>query len=592
MRSQDQTARRELLTRLSGLPLFAGLDAASLSDLADVMLWLALPGGATLFEQGEESDSLYVLLHGRLAAVRTARDGQAHPVGAITAGECAGEIGLITRQPRSATVFAMRDCDLLRLPREAFEKLIAVHPAAMLTMARVALRRAGPEKETPLSPQCFALWPATPGIDARAFAISLAVELGVDPDLAVICSTEAHDREPSWFSAREARSPHLIYVADGDMAWQERCLRQSDCVLLLGDGRQPPDHERVAHAPAADPHVPHYLLLQQGETLISGTAAWRSAFPATSAHQHLRNGADLSRLVRRLRGRAVGLVLSGGGARGFAHIGVVRALRESGIPLDVIGGASIGAILGAAVAADWPEQQVIALHRASFVTTNPLSDWTLPLVSLHSGHRVSALLKRAHGERNIEDLPLPFFCVSSNLTSGLLQVHENGTTWRALRASSAIPGVLPPVLHQGQVLVDGGVIDNLPVADMRRRMAGDIIAVDVGGNYRLESRLEETELPAWWRLLPEFLGGKRHRPTLAQVLLRSGMVNSAATTQRRLRLTRLTLRPELDGIDLLEWQEFDRAIALGYDYTMRELERSHAALSAEPALLPKTAPAG
>ena len=590
MRTPDQSARRELLTRLATLPLFAGLDASSLADLADAMLWLALPGGATLFEQGEDSDALYVLLHGRLAAVRTGSDGHPRSVGAIAPGECAGEIGLITRQPRSATVFAMRDCDLLRLPRDAFERLLAVHPAAMLSMARVALRRSGPDKETPMSPQCFALWPATPGIDARAFAIALATALGVDPDLAVLGSAEAHDREPAWFSAREAKSPHLIYVADGDMAWQERCLRQSDCVLLLGDGRQAPEADRIAHAPAADPHVPHYLLLQQGDAPIAGTAAWRAAFPAASAHHHLRNRADLARLVRRVNGRAVGLVLSGGGARGFAHIGVVRALRESGIPIDMIGGASIGAILGAAVAADWPEQQVIDLHRASFVTTNPLSDWTLPLVSLHSGHKVSALLQRAHGERDIEDLPLPFFCVSSNLTSGLLNVHDAGMTWRALRASSAIPGVLPPVLHVGQVLVDGGVIDNLPVADMRRRLAGDIIAVDVGGNYRLESALEETELPAWWRLLPEFFGGKRRRPTLAQVLLRAGMVNSAATAQRRLRLTRLLLRPELDGIDLLEWQEFDRAIALGYAYTMRELERSRAALSTEPALLPPRLP--
>lgn len=585
MLTAAQSARRELLIRLSRMPLFTGLDAQTLGDLADAMQWLALPGGASLFEQGEESDALYVVLHGRLAAVRTGEDGQTRALGGIAPGECAGENGLITRQPRSAGVFALRDSELLRLPREAFEKLVAVHPAAMLGMARVALRRTGASQGAPAVPQCFALLPVSPGVDARALALRMAQALGADPELAVLCADEARDRDPGWFSAREARSPHLIYVGNDDPAWQERCLRQTDCVLLLGDGRQAPDPALAATAPVPNPHVPQYLVLQQGAGEIRGTAAWRSTFPVAQAHHHLRNDADLARLMRRLSGRAVGLVLSGGGARGFAHLGVVRALREAGIPIDVVGGASIGAILGAGIAADWPEEQVIELHRQSFVDTNPLSDWTLPLVSLRAGRKVSALLRRAHAERDIEDLPLPFFCVSSNLTSGLLQVHEAGTTWRALRASCAIPGVLPPVLHAGQVLVDGGVIDNLPVADMRRRLAGDIIAVDVGGNYRLESTLEETELPPWWRLLPEFFGVRR-RPSLGQILLRAGMVNSAATAQRRRKLTRLLLRPELDGIDLLEWREFDRAIELGYRYTLRELERAHDALVAAPALLP------
>lgn len=585
MPTPAETARRELLSRLARMPMFAGLDGASLSDLADAMQWLALPGGATLFDQGEDSDALYVLLHGRLAAMHFGGEGQSRALGGIAPGECAGEIGLITGQPRSASVFAMRDSDLLRLPREGFERLVSAHPAAMLGMARVALRRSGTRNAAPTAPQCLTVLPVTPGLDARALARRLAKALGADPDHAVICADEARDRDPGWFSAREAHSPHLIYVGNDDLAWQERCLRQSDCVLLAGDGRQAPDVARVALAPMANPHVPQWLVLQQSSGDIRGTAAWRAAYPVAAAHHHLRDDADLDRLARRLQGRAVGLVLSGGGARGFAHLGVVRALREAGIPIDHVGGASIGAILGAGIAADWPDDQVIDLHRQSFVTTNPLSDWTLPLVSLRAGRKVSALLRRAHGERDIEDLPLPFFCVSSNLTSGLLNVHESGLAWRALRASSAIPGVLPPVLHAGQVLVDGGVIDNLPVADMRRRLAGDIIAVDVGGNYRLESSLEETELPPWWRLLPEFFGLRR-RPGLGQILLRAGMVNSAATAQRRRKLTRLLLRPELEGIDLLEWREFDRAIELGYRYTVRELERAHEALSAAPALLP------
>jgi len=583
MLSQAESARRELLSRLARLPLFAGLDGASLSDLADAMQWLALPGGSTLFEQGETSDSLYVLLFGRLAAVRTGADGQLRTLGSVAPGECVGEIGLITGDVRSAGVFALRDCELLRLPREAFEKLVAMHPAAMLGMARIALRRNGPNQGAPSVPHCFALLPVQPGLDVEGFARKLALALGADPAHALVSAAQGQHREPGWFNAREAHSPTLVYLADGDAVWQERCLRQSDCVLLLGDGARPP---RLP-APETNPHVPqHLVMLQTGVPSPGSTQVWRSAYPGTAAHHHVRSDADLARLARRLSGRAVGVVLSGGGARGFAHLGVVKALREAGVLIDYVGGASIGAVLGAGVAADWTHEQMVDVFRRSFVTTNPLGDWTLPLVSLRAGRQVSRRLREAYGERDIEDLPLPFYAVSSNLTAGHLEAHDSGSLWWALRASCSIPGILPPVLSGGRVLVDGGVIDNLPVAEMRKRLSGEIIAVDVGGSYRLSTQLEETELPPWWRLLPEFFGLRRH-PSLAQVLLRAGMVNSDATVQRRRKQTRLLLKPMLDGIDLLEWKEFQRAIDLGYEFTLRKLEESREALLAEPAILPK-----
>jgi NTE family protein len=280
---------------------------------------------------------------------------------------------------------------------------------------------------------------------------------------------------------------------------------------------------------------------------------------------------DVQRVARRLTGRATGIVLSGGGARGFAHLGVVRALREAGREIDYVGGCSIGAIIGAGLAAGWSDEEMRERFRRYFVESNPLSDWTLPLVALRSGASVSARLRSAFGATEIEDLPLPFFSVCSNLSDGTLEVHEHGVLWSALRASSAIPGVLPPVFSAGNVLVDGGVIDNLPVDEMRKRLAGDIVAVDVGGHYRLQAQVEETELPPWWRLLGNWFG-VRKRPTIAQILLRAGMVNSLATTRRRRRQTQLLITPQLEGIELLDWGAFEQAEAAGYEHTCALLE--------------------
>jgi NTE family protein len=586
LQRSDDLARRELLLRLAALPMFAGLDAPSLSDLADTMEWIALPGGAELFAQGEVSDALYVLLHGRLAASRRDEEGRVRPLGAVTPGECVGETGLIAGEPRSASIIAMRDSELLRLSRPAFERLIARHPQAMLSMARLALRRFGSARGGPQAvPHCFALLPAMGGVDVAGFARRLALALEVDPALALVDAAQARGRESGWFSARETRSPFLIYVGSDDLVWRERCLRQCDCVLLLADASHGFEVAERIPAPAASAHLPqHLVLLQQGDPAPGSTRVWRNAFPQAGQHHHVRHDIDLGRLARRLTGRATGLVLSGGGARGFAHIGVVRALRDAGIEIDYIGGCSIGGIVGAGVAADWSYPQMVEAYRACFVDTNPLSDWTLPLVSLRAGRKVSRLLREAFGMRDVEDLPIPFFCVSSNLTDGVLEVHERGPLWMWLRASCAIPGVLPPVFSAGRVLVDGGVIDNLPVAEMRRRLAGEIVAVDVGGNYRLETKMEETEMPSLWQLLPELLG-VRKRPSLGQILLRAGMVNSDATVQRRRRQTKLLLKPALHGIDLLEWRAFAEAIDLGYQYTLRHVGGPRDALTSETPLI-------
>jgi NTE family protein len=278
---------------------------------------------------------------------------------------------------------------------------------------------------------------------------------------------------------------------------------------------------------------------------------------------HVRGARDYERIVRLLTGRAVGLVLSGGGARGFAHLGVVRALREHGVPIDIVGGSSMGGILAAGVASDWDDADLVERFRRCFVDTNPLSDFTLPIVSLVSGRKVGQLLKRELGEIDIEDLPLPFFCVSSNLTTGRTAVHQQGPLWRWLRASVAIPGVLPPVFHGGEVYVDGGAMNNLPVDVMREKGRGPVIGVDVGADSAFTTDIEATETPPWWNLLFGRRGGRR-RPNILQILWRTGMVNSATATMLRRTQSDLLLTPALESLDLLDWKSFARAIDIGY----------------------------
>jgi NTE family protein len=290
---------------------------------------------------------------------------------------------------------------------------------------------------------------------------------------------------------------------------------------------------------------------------------------------HVRHGDDVERVARLLTGRSIGLVLSGGGARGFAHIGVVRALREAGMRIDSVGGTSIGAIIGAGVAADWSDEEMVEKYRKAFVDGRPLRDYTLPFVSLVTGRRVAHLLREAFGARDIEDLALPYYCVSANLSVGKVHVHRSGPIWLWLRASSAIPGILPPVFHRSEVFVDGAVMNNLPTDIMRQQAVGEIVAVDISADDVLRADVEEYALPSMWRMCVDRFARPR-RPGILSILLRSGMVNAEAASIERRAYTNLLLTPPLSDIELLDWHAYERAIEAGYRHACEVIGRAGA----------------
>jgi len=192
-------------------------------------------------------------------------------------------------------------------------------------------------------------------------------------------------------------------------------------------------------------------------------------------------------------------------------------------------------------------------YRRSFVATNPVNDYTFPWVALTRGHKVTRLLQREYGETMIEDLRRPFFCVSANLTTGRVVEHRAGRVVDALRASVAIPGVMPPV-HRGEdVLVDGAAINNLPVDIMQAHAPGLVIGSDVGADRFA-------------------LGRGGGRINIIQILMHSSMINHAQSAAAQAKLADVLLKPPLANVDLLNWRAFDRAIQAGYEYARAVLE--------------------
>jgi len=546
---------------LAALPLFSGLPKGVVDAAVTELEWKSLPGGGLLFEAGAPADAVYFVVSGCLGVYGPGGE----LTGRIAAGETVGEMGLIVSRPRTATVRALRDSELAMLSAGTFERVLLGHPEAILRLARLTVLRLEDREAEHLrimTPRTLAMIPLDDGIELPLHAGRLVQALSQFGRVDLVGRERAGRHSPQWFHERESQNDFVVYAADaGDSPWTRLCLRQADVVLLVA--RTDVESAGWTRSQWLDGSMRRAeLLLLHEKGFVNGAATrWHGVLPGMP-HHHMRKPADYDRLVRLLTGRAVGLVLSGGGARGFAHLGVVRALREHGVPIDLVGGTSMGGILAAGVAADWGDDELVRRFKRSFVDTNPLSDYTLPLVSLVSGRKVGMLLRRELGDIDIEDLPLPFFCVSSNLTTGRIAVHQQGPLWRWLRASVAIPGVLPPVFQGGEVFVDGGAMNNLPVDVMRAKGRGPVIGVDVGTDRTFTTDVEATEMPFLWNL---FRGrGGRQRPNILQILWRAGMVNSTTATLERRLQSDLLITPALESLDLLDWKGFGRAIEIGY----------------------------
>lgn len=585
----EDSARLRLRRALLRAPLFADLDSRSMTAIEHELSLQVLPGGAPLFRQGEPADAVYVVTSGCLGVFRHEdEESVEEPIlmAEIPPGNIVGEMSLLSHGQRTRSVAALRDSEVWRLARSSFDKLTSLHPEVLPALMRnVAARNAmGPTKRR-RQPRTFAILPAGPDVPAARFAVLLAEALGRIGSQVQMLGPDSADQEPEWFARCETESSFVLYRADPTSTeWTELCLRQADCLVVvrLANNDRPtkvPFEIESAQSGAVFHRRRELVLLHEGHDPSPGSTSPLLAGGLYGQHHHVRLDihSDIDRLARLLTGHAVGVVMAGGGARAFAHIGVVKALRASGVPVDQAGGTSMGAIVAAGVAARWDDQELAERFRLAFVNANPLSDYTLPLISLYAGRKVTKLLRLAFGEKEIEDLILPFFCVTANLTTSTADIHTVGRLWRWLRASVAIPGVIPPFNEAGEVHVDGGVIDNFPVRTMRRMGRGVTIGVDIDTGGALAAGAGVTEPWSPWQFFRRMIWKRNETlpiPSIVRILLRSALVASTARSAEDRQAADLLIIPPMTQIDLLDWTSFDTAVELGYRSTMEALDRA------------------
>lgn len=538
------------------------------------VVWFSLPGGRTLFSAGEPADNLYFVRAGRLAAVRSDQTGS-HFLGVIKPGEPVGEMALIADTPHSATVVAVRDSEVLALPKVAFFHAVRRDPGLMAELARLMIVRAHQPVSRPGTavPRVLGFVARSEGPPIRPFVEEIEAELKALGRTVAVVGIEAEQAPTEWFSTVEQCHDFVLFVAErGEDGWSTLCARQVDRLIVVGRANYAPPPNPAAFAGDTahryrliDLVLIHPLYTREPfkvrRWLDAGTFA---------RHLNVREGmaSDAQRLARMICGASVGLVLSGGGARAYAHIGAIRALRERQIPIDFIGGASMGAIIGAGVAIGWSDNEIVERIRKAFVDSSPLADIAFPMVAMTRGHTMRQRLKDNFDDVAIEDLWLPFFAVSSNLTTGDYKVHEMGSLRRALGASAALPGVVPPVVTDGAVLVDGAVTNNLPIDVMRRWHRGAVFGVDVAEEGEL--RPDEIERPpSLWRFVTS--GQWRRGPPIVGLLMRAATVSSQRSPEEVARYADLVVAPMIEGVGVQDWKMFEPAVEAGYQATVAAL---------------------
>lgn len=548
--------------------VFGPLDEATLLALQAVAETVRIPGGAVLMRPGDAAEALFIVRAGRLAVHS--------PAGALlaelTAGQPVGESALLTGAPRGATVIALRDAVLTRLPHDAVQRVLRHHPGAALSMLQTVARRMSSPPVTQPPPRVITVLPGHGRADIEA--LRAAVEAHLPGSLWIDAARFERIHGPGaaasapaarmvrWLVDQERLHAQVIFCADAtDTPWTRRCLRQSDRVVRVVDA----DAE-VTPWPIADRGADLLVLRHPADREFPrGVAPWLDAHLGAQ-HLHLRAGhaGDGGRAARFIAGRPLGVVLGGGGARGFAHIGALLALREMGIEADIICGASIGAILAGVYAMEGDlERTAEATVRVGRRLRRAL---TVPIASVLHTRRLDREFEAATRGLAVEETWRPFFALSTNLTRYTMHIADRGPMWRALHASCALPAILPPGLADGEVLVDGGLLDNLPVGEMRARCAGPVLAVDVGVGEGLRADTALTRVPSGWRLLWRRVWPFARTievPNLLSTITHSLVCSSVQARRRGAEAADLLLRPAVEGVGLMDFRQREALIEAG-----------------------------
>ncbi|XP_030208356.1 neuropathy target esterase isoform X2 [Gadus morhua] len=644
--------------------------------------WIAVEAGRALYRQDDRSDCTYIVLNGRLRSVIRKANGKKELVGEYGRGDLIGVVEALTRQPRATTVHAVRDTELVKLPEGTLNHIKRRYPQVVTRLIHLLGQKilgnlqqgqgpfagstmglssvtSSPDVTNPASNlSTVAVLPVCDDVPINAFNLELSHALNaIGPTLLLTSEIirerlgasaldSVHEyRLSGWLAQQEDINRIVLYQSDLTMTpWTQRCIRQADCILIVGLGDQEPalgQLEQMLENTAVRALKQLVLLHKEDGPGPSRTVEWLNMRSWCSGHLHLKcprrvfsrrsptklrevyekvcektvdRHSDFSRLARVLTGNSIALVLGGGGARGCSHVGVIKAMEESGIPIDIVGGTSIGSFIGALYAEERSavrtKQRAREWSKAMNSVFKTVLDLTYPITSMFSGSAFNTSIYKVFLDKQAEDLWLPYFNVTTDITASSMRVHQDGCVWRYVRASASytpylpplcdpkdghllvdgcyvnnvpgslwryvrasmtLSGYLPPLCDpkDGNLLMDGGYINNLP-ADIARNMgAKTVIAIDVGSKDETDLCNYGDSLSGWWLLWKRInpWAEKVKVPDMAEIQSRLAYVSCV----RQLELVKKSayceyIRPPIDRFKTMDFGKFDEIHDVGYQH--------------------------
>uniref|UniRef100_A0A673KIF2 lysophospholipase n=1 Tax=Sinocyclocheilus rhinocerous TaxID=307959 RepID=A0A673KIF2_9TELE len=599
--------------------------------------WMAVEAGRALYRQDDQSDCTYIVLNGRLRSVIRKANGKKELVGEYGRGDLIGVVEALTRQPRATTVHAVRDTELVKLPEGTLNNIKRRYPQVVTRLIHLLGQKilgnlqqprgpfsstvaSSPDVTNPASNlSTVAVLPVCDEVPISAFNLELSHALSaIGPTLLLTSDIirerlgasaldSIHEyRLSGWLAQQEDINRIVLYQTDSGMTpWTQRCIRQADCILIVGLGDQEPalgELEQMLENTAVRALKQLVLLHREDGPGPSRTVEWLNMRSWCSGHLHLKcprrvfsrrspsklrevyekvfektadRHSDFSRLARVLTGNSIALVLGGGGARGCSHVGVIKAMEEAGIPIDIVGGTSIGSFIGALYAEERSavrvKQRAREWSKAMNSVFKTVLDLTYPITSMFSGSAFNTSISKVFEDKQIEDLWLPYFNVTTDITASAMRVHKDGSLWRYVRASMTLSGYLPPLCDpkDGNLLMDGGYINNLPADIARNIGTKTVIAIDVGSQDETDLCNYGDSLSGWWLLWKRInpWAEKVKVPDMAEIQSRLAYVSCV----RQLELVKKSayceyIRPPIDRFKTMDFGKFDEIYDVGYQH--------------------------
>ncbi|XP_070165429.1 neuropathy target esterase sws isoform X4 [Polyergus mexicanus] len=564
--------------------------------------WLFLESGRAVYRQGDESDSTFIVLSGRLRSVITYKNGKKEPVAEYGKGDMVGIVEMVTQTPRSTTVMAVRDSELAKLPEGLFNVIKLRYPIVVTRLINLLGHRILGTWQQAHTKNSNDTQRAAATVDARPAQVNFStvaiVSVSDDVPLTAFTYELYHSlcaigsclrltsdvvrktlgttimepaneyRLTSWLAQQEDQHRISLYQCDSSYTlWTQRCVRQADCILIVGLGDRPPSIGRTER------EIERLVMRTQKELVLlhkeqngqrpTNTVQWLNMRSWVSSHHHIQCPkrmftrrsqyrinelyskvfmsepnvhSDFSRLARWLTGTSVGLVLGGGGARGAAHVGMLKAIIEAGIPIDMVGGVSIGAFMGAL----WcMEKNITTTTQKAREWSKKMTQWwrqildlTYPMTSMFSGKDFNNTIQQTFGDTYIEDLWLPYFTITTDITDSCMRTHRHAD-------------------------------------EMLRQGAHHILAIDVGSQDDTDLTNYGDSLSGWWLLWKRWnpFATPVKVPNLPDIQSRLAYVSCV----RQLEEVKSSdyceyIRPPIDKYKTLQFANFDEIRDVGYQH--------------------------